>query len=372
MRRTLLLLALLCSWHTLLSQLHSPFGGTHNNSDITAYWYNVPKDSLRIMVMGQTLQFQSTLEIYGQAPSDSFALSATFSMPDGSWGKSREYVVQKGKTDPSYQVQWRGKFFKLITSTSYKPVPPAKIVVTVQSGSNRRTKEIVCRYHTLSGRITDFAGKPFRAAVIVRPDDFDSGTGVWSDAVGNYSLLLPERIYSNIFVDDESYGIQTAEAWGWHIIVDEDQTLDFKVGTAEVYNLNVWPNNGGAKTYFLSFRPMSIFFYRNMPAKSSVQVGGETFDLIDVAASLRKEDLKVRFNGKEAGIVSLQKYFEWTSGKMMPAYLLQVSREGLENIGKQTVMVEYRSEGAVQGKQVVHTSLGVFQFYPNFSGLSFY
>ena len=372
MRRTLLLLALLCSWHALLSQPRSPFGGTHDDSDITAYWYNVPKDSLRIVVMGQTLQFHSTLEIYGQAPSDSFAVSASVSMPDGSWGTSREYVVQKGKKDPSYQVQWRGKFFKLITSASYKPVPPAKILVAVQSGLNRRTKEIACRYHRLSGKIADFEGKPFRAVVLVRPDDFDGTAGVWSDAAGNYSILLPERIYGNIFVDDESYGLKTAEAWGWHIIADADQTLDFKVGTGEVYNLIVWPNNGGARTYFLSFRPMSVFFYQNQPPQTSVTIEEKSYDVLDVAPRLKSNEITVRFNGKEAPIVSLQKYYEWTSGRVMPAYLLQVSRENLENIGKQSVIVEYQSESELGGKKVVHTSTGVFQFYPNFSGLSFY
>ncbi len=372
MKRTILFLVFLMPSQGLISQIHYPFGVPVNDNDIAAYWYNVPKDSLTLKVMKQTLQFQSTLEIYGLVPSDSFVVSAATFFRNGRQGPSRDFLVKKGGTDASFQIQRKGKFFKLMLPVEYQPEPPTKIIITINAGALKRTKEIVCRYHTLSGRITDFEGKPFRAAVLVRPDDFDSGNGVWSDASGNYSILLPERIYSNIIADDESYGIRTAEAWGWHIIVDADQRLDFKVGTAEVYNLNVWPNNGGAKTYFLSFRPMSVFFYRNMPQSSPVTVDGKAYDLIDVGPHLKPGEIIVRFNGKEAAIVSLQKYYEWISGKMMPAYLLQVSREGLENVGKQTVTVEYRSEGEVRGEKVVHSSMGVFQFYVNFTGLSFY
>jgi hypothetical protein len=280
--------------------------------------------------------------------------------------------VKKTGADPSVRVLWRGKFFRMIVPVQYQQEPPSRIRVKIDGGSIHRAKTIECRYHRLSGRITDFGGNPFRAVGLVRPDDFDGTAGVWSDADGKYSILLPERIYGNIFIDDESYGVQTAEAWGWHIIMDSDQTLDFKVGTGEVYNLNVWPNNGGARTYFLSFRPMSVFFYRKMPPPMKETIEGKTYDVIDIGARLRSGEVTVKFNGKEAPIVSLQKYYEWTSGKLMPAYMLQVSREGLENIGKQTVVVEYQSESEWSGKKIVHSSFGVFQLYPNFTGHSFY
>ena len=372
MKKTFLLFALLASTGQLQSQIAYPFLDTQTKDEIVAYWYNVPRDSLRIKAIGQTLQFQSTLEIYGNAPSDSFLVSAQVRMPDGTTGFTRAFVVSKQPTDRSYQIQRRGKYFRLITTTHYASAPPSTIAVKIQADGKIWTKESIFRYHTLSGHITDFAGKPFRAAVIVRPDDFDSGNGVWTDESGNYSILLPERVYSNVFVDDESYGIETAEAWGWHVIHDKDQNLDFKVGTGEVYNLNVWPNNGGAKTYFVSFRPMSLYLYQNAGKKATVFVEGKEVELIDIAPELKTKDITVRFNGKGANIVSLQKYYEWTSGKVITAYLLQVSREGLENTGKQTVTVEYQSEGEIQGKRLVHSSLGMFQFYPNFTGLSFY
>jgi len=367
-----LILLLVSFAQSLPAQIQYPFSGSGRDNDIAAYWYNVPKDSLLIKVMGQALPFQSTLEVYAEAPADSFTISLAARARTGASIFSKAFLVKKAGGDRSIRVQWKGKFFKIIIPVSHQTEPPSTLNVTIDAGSTRRTKLIECQYHKLSGRITDFNGKPFRAAVLIRPDDFEGSAGVWSNTDGNYSVLLPERIYSNMFVDDESYGMQTAEAWGWHIIMDADQSLDFKVGTAEVYNLNVWPNNGGARTFFLSFRPMSVFFYGNMPQPAPVTVDGKTYDLVNVGADLKPRELTVRFNGKEAPIVSLQKYYEWTSGKMMPAYLLQVGREGLENIGRQTVTVEYRSESQLDGKTVVHTSLGLVQFYPNFTGLSYY
>ena len=370
MRRLLLLFLVITPM--LQAQIQYPFSGGGNDNDIAAYWYNVPKDSLVIKVMGQAVPFQSTLEVYAEAPADSFTVSLAARGRGGTSIFSGTYLVKNAGTESPARVQRKGKFFKMIVPVPYQTEPPVTIGVTINAGSIHRTKLVECRYHELSGRITDFNGKGFRAAVLVRPDDFDGSAGVWSDADGNYSILLPERIYSNMFVDDESYGIQTAEAWGWHLIMDGDQSLDFKVGTGEVYNLNVWPNNGGSKTYFLSFRPMSVFFYHNRPPLTSVVLEGKSHELLDVAARLTSKEISVKFNGKEAPIVSTQMYYEWTSGKLMPAYLLQVSREGLENIGKQTVVVEYHSESDVNGQKVVHTSMGVFQLYPNFTGLSFY
>jgi hypothetical protein len=367
-----ILLLLLAITPMLQSQIQYPFSGVGKDNDIAAYWYNVPKDSLVLKVMGQAVPFQSTLEVYAESPADSFTVSLVARGRNGTSIFSGTYLLKKTGAEPPVRVQRKGRFFKIIIPVPYRAEPPTTIEVTIGAGSIHRTKNVECRYHKLSGSISDFEGRPFRAAVLVRPDDFDGSAGVWSDADGKYSILLPERIYSNMFVDDESYGMQTAEAWGWHLIMDGDQSLDIKVGTGEVYNLNVWPNNGGSRTYFISFRPMSVFFYHNRTPSTSVVIEGKSHELLDVAARLTSKEITVKFNGEVVPIVSTQLYYEWTSGRVMPAYLLQVSREGLENIGKQTVVVEYHSESDVKGQKVVHTSMGVFQLYPNFTGLSFY
>jgi hypothetical protein len=197
--------------------------------------------------------------------------------------------------------------------------------------------------------------------------------GIWSDASGNYEIEIPERTYNSIAVDDESYAVKTTETWAWHIIMDADQNLDFKVGTGEVYNLNVWPNNGGGNTYFISFRPMALhLFQQNMGKENPFILDGKTYNLIDIAPDLKAEDITVTINGKTSEVISLQRYHETAPGTAMNAYLVQVNLEGIEKTGKQTVVLEYRAETEVDGESVVTNSMGYFQFYSNYYGLSSY
>jgi len=197
-------------------------------------------------------------------------------------------------------------------------------------------------------------------------------TAIWSDPLGNYEIYLPERTYSNIAVDDESYGIATAEAWGWHIIMDSDQRLDFKIGTGEVYNLNVWANNGGGNTYFISFRPMSLHLFKNINQQSTIRVAGKTYNLVDTDPDLEAKDMTVKINGKDAEVISLQRYFETVNESAMLSYILQVSRDGHDRVGKQTIWVEFENEMQMDDKRLMNNSMGYFQFYLNHSGLSTY
>ena len=262
-------------------------------------------------------------------------------------------------------------FFKLECPVDYAAQKPDRIVVSMKSSTGERTKEIICRYHKLYGNITDFNGNPFRAFVFINPDAFGFSANIWSDSSGYYELELPERTYNNLAVDDETYAITTTEAWAWHIILDSDQRLDFKVGTGEVYNLNVWPNNGGGRSYFVSFRPMTL--YPHLKAKEySDTLNEKEIQVVDAAPDLTVDDIRVAVNGMEAGIISLQKYYETGGKAAMPAYLIQVSQKGLDRVGKQTIMLEFEKEMEIGGKKVLRKSMGYFQFYLNFGGLSAY
>lgn len=52
--------------------------------------------------------------------------------------------------------------------------------------------------------------------------------------------------------------------------------------------------------------------------------------------------------------------------------LVQVSRQGLSRIGKQTVAVEYKKEIKVKGRKIEINIMAYYQFYLNYSGLSKY
>ncbi len=53
----------------------------------------------------------------------------------------------------------------------------------------------------------------------------------------------------------------------------------------------------------------------------------------------------------------------------MPAYLVQIRRLA-PAFGKQTILVEYDKTVELNGKNFFRNSMGYFQFYANYSGLS--
>ena len=356
-----------------VAQIHYPFQESDGTGDILAYWYSVPEDSVKLTVFKNTLYFHSSLQIYGKVPAKSFQVEAKVYLKDRKQVFHRVFDVAREKKEDTYNMDFRGGFFRLTCPVDILTQNPGRIEVTIRSPEGEKTKEIQCRYHKLYGKITDFQGNPFRGFVWINPDAFGTSVGVWSDASGNYEIEIPERTYNSIAVDDESYAVKTTETWAWHIIMDADQNLDFKVGTGEVYNLNVWPNNGGGDTYFISFRPMALhLFQQNMGKENPFVLDEKTYNLIDIAPDLKAEDITVTINGKTSEVISLQRYYETAPGTAMNAYLVQVNLEGIDKTGKQTVVLEYRAETEVDGETVVTNSMGYFQYYSNYYGLSHY
>ena len=125
------------------------------------------------------------------------------------------------------------------------------------------------------------------------------------------------------------------------MIVDRDETHDFKVGTGEVYSLCAWRDNGGFPSLFIFFRPMII----NKSNQYPVKINGKQLDVNDICPDLKIKDITATLNGYELQKFSLQKIFETDSGGAMPAYILQVQGRPENNDysakGKQTLIVEY-------------------------------
>jgi len=362
------------------AQIHYPFRHSDGNGDILAYWYNVPPDSVKMELLNQNIYFHSSLQIYGEAPEDSFQVQAKVYLISGEKVFDRHFDIEKGQSQESYSTEFKGDFFRLKCPVEYLDQNPDRIRVTITSSKGELTKEIKCRYHRLFGMVSDYNGKPFEGLISIGPETFQSDLVIKSDSSGNYEMELPERTYNTVICFGESYGIKTLEVWAWHIIMDSDQRLDFKVGTGEIYNLNVWANNGGPDTYFISFRPMILpltesknveELLANIP-KYPVTLNKNEFQVVGLAFDLEPEDIKVWINGKEVQNISVQKYFETGPDNAQVAYLVQVSRTGLSRIGKQTVRVEFEKDIEKDGNKVHRNSMGYFQFYLNFTGLSKY
>ena len=80
----------------------------------------------------------------------------------------------------------------------------------------------------------------------------------------------------------------------------------------------------------------------------------------------------MKVNEQQVKVISLQKYYETTGGNAMLAYLLQVNRDNLSKIGKQTILVEYDNELEIEGEKLKNNSMGFFQIYLNYLGFTTY
>jgi hypothetical protein len=320
----------------------------NNNQTIEDALYQIPeypdampKTHLGIYAEGIVLEFPVHLDV--TATSNEKILYEKQLVFTETQSKTDEYIFDIHLNNSKSVIDG-----KIIFETL--PVLPEKIKVLIKSGEHVYSREINCEYATLSGTIVDFSGKPFPSPFILRRTSFENSfelpyMWVWSRKDGTYSITVPKGIYHHFYVDDNTYGISTLENWGWHMIVDQDETHDFKVGTGEVYSLCVWANNGGFSTLFIYFRPMIL----KKPEKYQVELNGIHYTGEDICPVLTLDDISVTVNGHELTKLSLQKIYETgADGGIMPAYILQVKRypeeqSGFSTLGKQTLIVEYNT-----------------------------
>jgi len=357
----------LCIPEDIYCQVYFPFNEEEKKSTILAYWYNCKADTAIEAAVKDTIRFHSSLQVYGPVVSDSFYVRAEVYLCTDIKTYSDSFLVKGSMRNDNYRVDVINSFFQISAAVNELEANPENIRITLRDVDKQLARLIPCTYHKISGRITDFTGHPLKSFLLVKSEGFDNVSSVWSDAEGYYEISLPERTYNCFYVNDGNYRLSTLEAWAWHIIVDKDQRLDFKIGTGEVYNLYVWPNNGGAGTFFISFRPMVLFHNNKNGAKTTLSE--KEYKLTDISPELGIDDIIVKINNKPAEILTVQKIFETGTDWVMPSYIIQVRRI-MPCFGKQSVMVEYNKTILKESKILPQTSMGYFQFYVNFYGLS--
>jgi len=300
----------------------------------------VPKTHLGIYADGMTLEFPVCLNVIVKLK-ERILYENQFIFNEENI-KNEDYIFDIHLNKDSSIIDG-----KIITETL--AVLPDKIIIHIQSNKNIYSKEVNCEYSTLSGKIIDFLGYPFPSPVILRRTGFENNFDlpfmwVWSCKNGTYSITVPKGIYHHFYVDDNTYSISTLENWSWHMIVDKDETHNFKIGTGEVYSLCAWADNGGFATLFIYFRPMIL----KKPEKYQIEINGINYEGKDICPVLDLNDITVTINGYELTKLSLQKIYE-TGGEneIMPAYILQVKRypeSALYSTSeKQTLIVEYNT-----------------------------
>ncbi|MCL2855392.1 MAG: carboxypeptidase-like regulatory domain-containing protein [Defluviitaleaceae bacterium] len=334
---------------------------------ITAYWFNSRQDDAEIL-SPEFFNPSSQFRIHAELPSAvKFPIHIDISaLCMGSVMFNKTYTIENDEAegDAKFWMHPGKKFFVFGDYVTTLENDPCQLDIKIIAGGDVYTHSIACEYANISGTTTDFSGKPFPAALIFQTYDFgDMGIGIWSDADGNYTVRLPKGEYNSIFVDDDSYGKTSLEAWGWKMIVDSDEVHDFKIGNGEVYSLDVWANNGGFPTLFIAFRPMALSYALKKETRN-IEINSKPYTLIDICPHISIDDISVHINGCVASKVSLQMIFETgCDGNALPLYILQIKR--LDTIGKQTLVLEYNftdaNGEAIQGQgrtQFNYTNLG--------------
>lgn len=368
MHKVLLLTALLLVFHNSYCQSIYPFNMKDKESSILAFWYNCKCDSINWIKSKNTTYLNSTLQVYGPVLADSFIVNADVYIPGGNKVYSNKFMLKKDINDKNYELKIIKDYFRITVPVHFLNENPEKIIITISSQDEELEKLISCEYHKLYGYISAFKGHPLKSFILIKPDAFNTVCGVWSDSSGYYEIYFPERTYNCFYVNDGNYRVSTLEAWAWHMIIDEDQCLDYKIGTGEVYNLNVWSNNGGSNTYFISFRPM-VLVHNNKSEEYEQLINNKKYNIINISPDLKIEDITVKINGGKTEIYSIQSFFETGNNNALPSYLIQV-RRNYPRFGKQTIIVEYDKTIEIEGNKIYQNSMGYFQFYLNFEGLS--
>ena len=274
------------------------------------------------------------------------------------FGRDIEILGEEQPEGVYVKVSGKAVLIKIGTS---EDCCPDRIRASCISGEERSELDKKCEYSVLSGKVTDFDGKPFPSAVILHRYNFGEGPfhiGAWTDRNGCYSLKVPNGLYNAFYADDDSYGKGSLECWGWHIIVDRDERLDIKIGSGEVYSLSVFTDNGGFNNLFLAFRPM--LYYKKDEYKMSI--GNSEYNVTDIAPELKAEDIAVTVNGEKCTVISAQKIYETAdNGYAMPMYIVQAAKPvNVDLSDKQTVTLEYDTRDKFPNRAA---SFGFTQFY---------
>lgn len=338
---------------------------------IDARWFNSMQKEADIL-QPEFFTPETHFQLYAELPEAALPIEINVSaFNSGAAVFEKSYIVDnlEDEREFDFQIDTKNGIITLRHLADTLENNPDRLDIKILTGENVYTESIVCAYATISGKTTDFEGNPFPAAVIFNARGFGNICGVWSDADGNYSITIPKGEYNSIFVDDNSYGKTSLEAWAWKMIIDRDKEHNFKIGNGEVYSLDVWTDNGGFPNLFVFFRPMILPNIKM--SEYSIQINNTDYSVIDICPEIALDDIRVEINDRKMKNISLQKIYETgdlgeQKAMAMPAYILQIERyvQDCSARGKQTLILEYNAPiTGPDGQCIRARSQGRTQFF---------
>ena len=152
-------------------------------------------------------------------------------------------------------------------------------------------------------------GQPICGAVVeIKDTNFQTLYRTESDEHGFYQIDVANAVYPFVAAVKD-YGVRYLEYWCQNLDLNQDQRLDVKFDTLEIYGLHPFWIKGGLNALMVYFRPMSLDKFQK----------GER----DIAPEL--ECIQVTLDGKAAEILVSNQVRESIGDRELTAYLIHVS-----------------------------------------------
>ena len=183
---------------------------------------------------------------------------------------------------------------------------------------------VECRYKELSIMLTSNISHS-NGVIGIYPDGFSNDVlSLQATLNQRITIFLPERVYHAVFAVLDDWGEVTLESWYWQLNLNKKKEIIFNVGNGEIYNLHCWVNNGGFKSSFIFFRPMTVIDYH----PDTVYLYEQIYSCYGNQLSLSKDSIKILINNIPVKIHSLQSVYEtgMFDGEniALKSYLLQI------------------------------------------------
>ena len=157
-------------------------------------------------------------------------------------------------------------------------------------------------------------GQPICGAVVeIKDTNFQTLYRTESDEHGFYQIDVANAVYPFVAAVKD-YGVRYLEYWCQNLDLNQDQRLDVKFDTLEIYGLHPFWIKGGLNALMVYFRPMSLDKFQK----------GER----DIAPEL--ECIQVTLDGKAAEILVRNQVRESIGEQELTAYLLHVSNPNVQ------------------------------------------
>ena len=178
---------------------------------------------------------------------------------------------------------------------------------------------------TISGKVTDFSGKPIVSAMIeAKSKLFEMNYHAFSDKNGNYSINVEEGTYIGIScIRMADYGKTHLEAWAWNVPAYNNMTINMRYERLEVYGLNVFRIQGAHRGYTIYCRPMSLTRYLEWEKNPSA--------LLNIAPNPDKMLVEVTINGAPAKVNMVEKVKEYAGKQIAEACLIYTDLGAVTN-----------------------------------------